>query len=46
MYSLPNIISGEMKEALWHKWGRREMHMGFGVGRPEGKRQQLRLKRR
>ena len=46
IYSLPHIISDQMKEVLWHKWGRREMHMGFGVGRLEGKRQQLRLKDR
>jgi len=46
MCSLPIIISDQMKEAVWHKWGRREMHIGFGVGRPEGKRQQLRLKHR
>jgi 2-oxoglutarate dehydrogenase complex dehydrogenase (E1) component-like enzyme len=46
MYSLPNIISDQMKEAVWQKWGRREMLIGFGVGRPEGKRQHLRLKHR
>jgi len=31
MYSLPNVISDKVKEALWHKWERRETHMGFGL---------------